>query len=399
MRKTMAKLRRRFSWLVALTIAAISTPGTAGISLGLFSDGVAHVEYFNGGNLPADVTFSRTNNNAWDFNSSGNITQVNANIPRFDYGFPGSTTLQGLLIEGTAQNEIISSRDLTNAAWTASSATVALSQAGIDGATNSASSITATGPDATVFQSFTQSAATWTFGAYVKRISGTGVIDMTQDDGVTWTAISPTSAWVKYAVPTQTTANPVVGFRVVNSGDEIAVDAVQFQNSGVVSSAIITTSTALTRNTESAIVSSVPWYNSNAGTFVVRSAISIPASVNGIFSINDGVGNNFIDCRAGQGFCRISSGGATQWQPSFSVFSQNTFNTIGISYSAAASAFTFNGGFLQTSGAITLPSSITTLNLFALNGNGFPLEGWGEYLKYWNYKIASNQMQNEATIH
>ena len=51
--------------------------------------------------------------------------------------------------------------------------------------------------------------------------------------GTTWTAVTATASWTRVSVPTVTMANPVVGFRIVTSGDSIAVDMVQNENSGV----------------------------------------------------------------------------------------------------------------------------------------------------------------------
>jgi hypothetical protein len=49
------------------------------------------------------------------------------------------------------------------------------------------------------------------------------------------------------SIPTQTLANPTVGFRIVTSGDQIAVDFVQNENGAFGTSPIPTTTTAATR--------------------------------------------------------------------------------------------------------------------------------------------------------
>jgi hypothetical protein len=86
--------------------------------------------------------------------------------------------------------------------------------------------------------------------AYVKRITGAGAIQMTMDNGATWTAIVPTSAWTKLTIPTQTLANPTVGFRIVTSGDAIAVAFVQNENGIFATSPILTTVAAATRDVD-----------------------------------------------------------------------------------------------------------------------------------------------------
>ena len=61
---------------------------------------------------------------------------------------------------------------------------------------------------------------------------------MTMDNGTTWTAVTVTASWSRVSIPKQTLANPTVGFRIVTSGDAVAIDFVQNENSTVESSPI-----------------------------------------------------------------------------------------------------------------------------------------------------------------
>jgi hypothetical protein len=126
-------------------------------------------------------------------------------------------------------NIVLWCRDLTNAAWVKTTMTAALTATGIDGVVNSATKLTATAGNATVLQSPTSAAATRIQTAFIRRVTGAGNIDMTMDNGATWTTLSPApdATFRQYKIPVQTLANPIVGFRIVTNGDEIEVDFVQ----------------------------------------------------------------------------------------------------------------------------------------------------------------------------
>lgn len=152
------------------------------------------------------------------------------------------------LHEKSATNIVLWNRDLTNAAWVKTSVTAAKDQTGTDGTANSASKITATGANGTCLQAITLASSDRYQSAYVKRVTGSGVINMTLDNGATWTAITVTSAWSRVTIPGQTFTNPTVGFQIVTSGDAIAVDLVQNEGGLLYATTPIpTTTTALTR--------------------------------------------------------------------------------------------------------------------------------------------------------
>lgn len=127
-----------------------------------------------------------------------------------------------------ATNIALHDRDLTNGVWAASNITAALDQVGTDGFANQASSLLATAANGTIVQAITASSRQCTTSASVKRLIGSGEVDMTTDGGATWTQIYvPPSAWYRAVIAPQTLANPSIGFRLVTNGDKIAVDLVQ----------------------------------------------------------------------------------------------------------------------------------------------------------------------------
>lgn len=220
----------------------------------------------------------------------GNWTSIGNNLPRIGRG-------KGLLVEEARTNVVLWNRDLTNAAWTKSNVTAALNQTGIDGSANSASSLTATAGNGTALQGITlASSARWQT-AFVKRITGSGVVEMTMDNGSTWTAVADTSSWTRVAIPTQTLANPTVGFRIVTSGDAIAVDFVQNENSGsFATSPILVTTVAVARALDvvtAARVSSFGAAASVLGSLTPLAPLSF-ATNQTIVQIDDGSANNRI---------------------------------------------------------------------------------------------------------
>ncbi len=170
---------------------------------------------------------------------AGTLTQFSSNQLRI--------TDKGLLIEDSRTNVLLWDQDLTNAAWTKTSITATLDQTGPDGVANSATRLTATGANGTALQAVTLGSSPRYQSAWVKRITGSGTINMTMDNGATWTAITVTGSWSLAEIPTQTLANPTCGFRIVTNGDEIAVDFVQNENGTFATSPIPTTTAAAAR--------------------------------------------------------------------------------------------------------------------------------------------------------
>lgn len=197
--------------------------------------------------LPSWLTMTRASGATY-FNSAGLLQTVGNDVPRFDHTIAGVAL--GLRREGSRINAARWCRDLTNAVWVKSNATAAKDQAGIDGVANSASSLTATAGNGTCLQTVTATSNQRTLSAYVKRLVGSGAVEMTIDNGVTWVAITIGATWARAAIPAQTVTNPVFGFRLATNGDAIAVDYVQNEIGADASSPIATTSASVTRSAE-----------------------------------------------------------------------------------------------------------------------------------------------------
>lgn len=152
-----------------------------------------------------------------------------------------------LLLEPVRTNVVLHNRDLTNAAWVKTDCLAAKDQNAADDVPNAASRLQATDAGATCLQSITLASSQRKQSAYVRRLSGTGVIDMTTNGGTTWTPIVPTAVWQPFELAAATLANPSVGFRFASGGDQIAVDFVQNENGASRTSPIATTTAAVAR--------------------------------------------------------------------------------------------------------------------------------------------------------
>lgn len=123
-----------------------------------------------------------------------------------------------------ATNKALYSHDLTNGWWTPSNMTVGQDATGVTGESNHACTLTADAGNATVLgTAITAASATHSTCWYLKRKTGTGTIELTVDGGTTWQSVTLTTAFQKFTVNQVTVTNPVIGIRIVTSGDAVYV--------------------------------------------------------------------------------------------------------------------------------------------------------------------------------
>jgi hypothetical protein len=130
--------------------------------------------------------------------------------------------------------------------WSKSAVTVSKDQPGIDGVLLAATSITATSNNAVLIQPITLASGSRTCSVYLKRITGTGVVQVSLD-GATFSTVDLSDTEWRRVVLSGTVTNPVLGIRLVASGDVIAMDYAQVEDALTVSSPILTTTAAATR--------------------------------------------------------------------------------------------------------------------------------------------------------
>ncbi len=184
-----------------------------------------------------------------------------------------AASLLGLRREAAAMNNLLHSRDMSNAAWsTKTNIAAAKTTTGLDGIANTATTLTAGAADAIILQPISLTSAARCASAYVKRRTGTGTISFTQDGGSTWTDITAqinSSTWSRVQI-TSTLANPSVGFKIGTSGDAIDVDCVQNEAGTAATSPIVTTTATLTRNADSLTYQTASNWSDTAGTAYIE---------------------------------------------------------------------------------------------------------------------------------
>jgi hypothetical protein len=347
------------------------------------------------------VTFTRASTATY-FESSGVLSSAAIDAARFDYN-PSTLAARGLLLEEARTNVVLWNRDLTNAAWTSTNVTAAKTQTGIDGVANSASSITATAGNGTCLQAITLASSARFQTAYVKRLVGSGVVNMTTDNGATWTAVTVTAGWTRVSIPTQTLANPTVGFRLVTSGDSIAVDFVQNENGAFETSAIPVTTVAVTRAVDTAVMTGAnfsSWYNQTQGTFVLDAEVTSTAVDGHLLNANNNTANERII--VGVNISTLTNSMAVV--DSALQVSTNTANSISVNtpFKVAMApklndfAIVLNGGTVATDTSGTMP---TPDRLFIGDGVGAGEEctGWYRRLRYYNTRKANADLQTLTT--
>ena len=346
------------------------------------------------GGLDSRITFTRASN-AWYFDGAGNLVQASTNEPRFDYD-PSTLQARGLLIEGSSSNIALHSRDFTNAAWARTNITAALDVTGITGAANSASRLTATAAGGTALQTITSASATHITSFYVRRITGTGTVEITQDNGVTWTGITITSAWQRFNVPAATVANPVVGFRLGTNGDVIAVDVAQCEVASIVSSPIITVSASVARAADFSTINTLaPWFNDSEGTIIAEYSRPFLGANQYELSFNDGTTNEAFSLHnAGSNrVVTVIDNTVVQFQPIVGAGFDAPFavSKKALAYRTADFAGCLNGGAVSSGATGTLPT-VTSLRIGRYVSASFHF-GWIRRIAYYPTRLSNTTLQ------
>ena len=339
------------------------------------------------------LTFTRASA-AWCTKSDYSLVSCGNNLPRVMSGTGGTSPL-GLFVEDTATNNLLQNRDWSQAVWTKTTMTCALTSTGVDGAANSASTCTASAGNGTALQTVTIAAATRNTSGYIRRRTGSGTIEVTRDNGTTWTAItaSVTGTYKRVVsteavgcaygnciiVPAMTSggANPVIGIRLGTSGDAVDLDLWQDEANAFPSSPITTTAAATTRAAESATAPAANTFLSLAYSVVMTGWPSGGTFANGIDVRTDGThffsaysNANTADLGAAP-FCYAFSGVGTQG--SGSIFIPPLGPTpVRCALTSGASVDTSVAGYAFTTATAATSVPVTTASL---GGGILPLGG------------------------
>lgn len=319
--------------------------------------------------------------------ASGLLIPSQTNTPRIEYDASGNVL--GLLIEGSRTNLGLWSNDLTNAAWVKTNATAALTSIGPDGVANSATRLTATAGNGTALQTVVSASATRANTVWLKRATGTGNIDMTVDNGVTWTTKTLTTSWARYEITQAAVTNPVFGLRIVTSGDAIDVYGEQLESATFGSSLIPTTTVGVTRAADVAVRTTGGEISQSAGSLYVEFDVNDATLATGkvAVDISDNTLNNLIwgYMSASKLFTlAVTTGGVGQASESVAGALVANTNYKGAGAWASNEAVGFLGGAKSAGDVgVTLPTT-TKMNVGGTQGiAASALFGHIRRLDYW----------------
>lgn len=308
--------------------------------------------------LDSRITFTRTGNTATYINSSGTITAINADLPRFDYN-PSTLVCQGLLIEESRKNIVLNSL--------------------ING-TNLAT------------QSVTSSAVAYTLSFY-----GTGsiVLSGTHSATVTGTAAYPTRKTYTFTPTAGTLTLTVSG----------TVQYAQLEAGAFATSFIPTDSTAggITRNADTATMTGTNfsnWFNSTQGAF--QYTWQSNGQTNGTqrfgMTVSDGSSNNrirsFVNSSTTQVTNQVTSATSTVASLNNTVTaSTGVVNKTSLAYKVNDFAASSNASTPATDLSGAVPTGINQGIIGADVGSTGYLNGWMQKINYWPQKLTTAEVQ------
>jgi hypothetical protein len=306
---------------------------------------------------------------------------------------------QGLLVEEARTNICLYASDLTNAAWTKSNMTTALTATGPDGVANTATTCTATAGNATALQAITSGNAARITSMFVKRRTGTGDIDLTQDNGTTWSTKTVTSSWTRVEIASVTSTNPTVGIRIVTSGDAVDIALFQHEVGAFITSPIYTGSASVTRagDMPGLATSGVFPFSTTAGSVIWKGSLSSASSDTHIWNLSDvSINERFIAFESsGNIKLLVADGGVTQAFLSGAAVVADTLTKYGSAWAANDFAHVADGGAAQTDASGTLPT-VTTLKLGAREGDNAGCLRIKQFL-YVPRRMTNNELQAATT--
>jgi hypothetical protein len=195
---------------------------------------------FHGNGVNGVKYFNTTNGNS----VAGNVVTEAAGVAIAD------TTLLGYFSENAATNRALQSQTFDHATWVKTNVTVTANTTAAPDGTLTGDTLAATGALGTVTQTLTPTAAAHTLSFYLKRLSGSGVVELILDGVATdVTALINSTTWTRVNASKVLAAAPIdITIRLADAGDAVAAWGMQVEAAPVASSYIQTTTVAVVRN-------------------------------------------------------------------------------------------------------------------------------------------------------
>lgn len=389
-------MRLLYAFLIILTL--LCGPTYAQQMLMASTPPVGQFVFAGPGPLDPRITFTRSSaRTCWAATTF--LVTLGNNQPCFDY-YPGTSVPRGLLIEGSRTNLLLWNRDLTNAAWTKSNMTVAKTATGLDGVANSASRLTATSNNGTVLQAVTSGSAARATTAYVRRVSGTGTVEMTQNGGTNWTAVTVTSQWTRVGPASATITNPSVGFRLATSGDAIEVDFVQLENGTFASSAIATGASAVTRASDNAQIAHLASIGFNPVEWSIYAEYESAAVSNTSFGVITQFDNNASNANRASMRFNGSGGdligdiqGGANFMAQGPLLTYPAIVKAAMGYAANNASIVANAGTPSIDTLVSTPTDLSVLRFGQAYNNSSVSFIWLRATRVYTYRLLDSELQ------
>jgi hypothetical protein len=317
--------------------------------------------------------------------------------------FDSASGRMGILVEPAATNLLLWSNDLTQAPWIASNLTAAKTAIGPDGVVGSASTLTATAGGATVLQALTSASAIRLTSVWLKRLTGGGAIQLTQDGGAAWATQLVTDRWSRVELRATSSSNPTIGLRLADNGDAVDCWGFQHEVGWVATSTIPTAAIAVTRPADQLVVATSSIPTGPACSLYIQ-ALHRDQTVNSVYAqLDDGTEDAAVRLRLEGGSnlqFTVTDGGVSQANLNLGPAAMLARNQPTAAWQTNDVVATFDGLAVVSDTVATIPAGLTTLRLGADSSGGSMLNGFifrmlvvprhvGGDLRAWRYNLQA----------
>lgn len=388
---------------------------------------------FTTASLDPRVTFTRAGNTATVVNSSGYVTPINADLPRFDYN-PITLVCKGLLIEESRTNLFTYSAQFDDAIWVKGTNILPAPTVTADTSISPSGTLTAdtytrnsTGENRLRYTTTQAVSTSYVLSVFAKagNVSFLRLRNLAQatetntwfnlSNGTVGTISAGTSSasitsfgngWYRCSITVTTSATIANNFIDIanaasdgsisgSAGNTTIIWGAQLEAGAFATSYIPTVASQVTRTADVATMTSTnfsSWYSAGAGGVVARVLPSTVSGTRPALQFDDNTANELINLRGNTTNPElvIVDGGSPQVQIDAGTIAANTVYSLGAAWNTDNCAAAVNGDAAVTDATATIPT-VTQARLGS-NGTDY-LNGHLQNLRYWPQRIINAEVQ------